>query len=123
LDRGPGIPDGEKAKVTERFYRGDASRGTPGVGLGLSLVAAVARLHGGKLVLSDNHPGLQARVILMHAAGANPSRVQTAPAAVQAALPPAASEAIGALRAVLMRRIAAWRQLSSARSAAPPRTS
>src|SRR5207249_6043969 len=53
-DNGPGIPDEEKRKVTERFYRGDASRGTPGVGLGLSLVAAVARLHGGSLELSDN---------------------------------------------------------------------
>ena len=43
--------DAEKTKVTERFYRGDTSRGTPGVGLGLSLVAAVAKLHGGVLVL------------------------------------------------------------------------
>jgi signal transduction histidine kinase len=41
-DSGPGIPDAEKPKVIERFYRGDASRGTPGVGLGLSLVDAVA---------------------------------------------------------------------------------
>ncbi|HVY79947.1 MAG TPA: HAMP domain-containing sensor histidine kinase, partial [Steroidobacteraceae bacterium] len=61
-DNGPGIPDGEKPKVTERFYRGDASRGTPGVGLGLSLVDAVARLHGGSLRFVDNHPGL--RVLL-----------------------------------------------------------
>jgi hypothetical protein len=54
--------------VTERFYRGDASRGTPGVGLGLSLVAAVAKLHGGSLRLSDNNPGLRATLILMSAA-------------------------------------------------------
>jgi signal transduction histidine kinase len=47
----------------ERFYRGDASRGTPGVGLGLSLVAAVARLHGGLLELGDNHPGLRASLL------------------------------------------------------------
>ena len=46
----------------ERFYRGDASRGTPGVGLGLSLVDAVAKLHGGSLQFADNHPGL--RVLL-----------------------------------------------------------
>ena len=46
----------------ERFYRGDASRGTPGVGLGLSLVQAVARLHGGALELADNHPGLAATI-------------------------------------------------------------
>lgn len=63
-DDGPGIPDEEKPKVTERFYRGDASRGTPGVGLGLSLVAAVAKLHDGLLQLSDNHPGLRAALIL-----------------------------------------------------------
>lgn len=58
-DNGPGIPDSEKAKVVERFYRGDASRGTPGVGLGLSLVQAVAKLHGSTLELSDRHPGLR----------------------------------------------------------------
>jgi signal transduction histidine kinase len=57
-DDGPGIRDDEKPKVVERFYRSDASRGTPGVGLGLSLVAAVARLHGGVLDLRDNRPGL-----------------------------------------------------------------
>jgi signal transduction histidine kinase len=63
-DGGPGIPDAEKIKVTERFYRGDASRGTPGVGLGLSLVAAVAKVHGGALELADNHPGLRAILVL-----------------------------------------------------------
>jgi signal transduction histidine kinase len=63
-DGGPGIPDAEKPKVVERFYRGDASRSAPGVGLGLSLVQAVAALHGGRLVLADNHPGLAASLIL-----------------------------------------------------------
>ncbi len=63
-DDGPGIPDSEKPKVTQRFYRGDVSRGTPGVGLGLSLVQAVAKLHGGTLELADNHPGLRARMII-----------------------------------------------------------
>jgi signal transduction histidine kinase len=63
-DRGPGIPDEEKPKAIERFYRGDASRGTPGVGLGLSLVDAVARLHGSELMLEDNKPGLRARIVL-----------------------------------------------------------
>jgi signal transduction histidine kinase len=43
----------------QRFYRGDASRGTPGVGLGLSLVQAVAKLHGSALELHDNGPGLR----------------------------------------------------------------
>ena len=63
-DGGPGIPDTEKPKVTQRFYRGDTSRGTPGVGLGLSLVQAVAKLHGGTLELTDNNPGLRARMII-----------------------------------------------------------
>jgi signal transduction histidine kinase len=63
-DRGPGIADAEKPKVVERFYRGDPSRGTPGVGLGLSLVDAVARLHGSPLELEDNQPGLRARMVL-----------------------------------------------------------
>jgi len=59
-DNGPGIPVHERTRVIERFYRVDASRGTPGVGLGLSVVSAVARLHGGTLTLDDNHPGLRA---------------------------------------------------------------
>lgn len=59
-DDGPGIDEGERPKVVQRFYRGDASRGTPGVGLGLSVVSAVARLHGGALVLEDNRPGVRA---------------------------------------------------------------
>jgi signal transduction histidine kinase len=57
-DNGPGINDAEKGKVVQRFYRGDASRGTPGAGLGLSLVQAVAKLHGSALELSDRNPGL-----------------------------------------------------------------
>ncbi|HVI88969.1 MAG TPA: ATP-binding protein [Dongiaceae bacterium] len=63
-DDGPGIPDHEKPKVTERFYRGDVSRGTPGTGLGLSLVEAVAVLHEGRLDLADNAPGLRATMLL-----------------------------------------------------------
>ncbi|MDB5934960.1 MAG: sensor histidine kinase [Massilia sp.] len=63
-DDGPGVGDDEKSKVVERFYRSDASRGTPGVGLGLSLVAAVARLHGGALELRDNRPGLCAALLV-----------------------------------------------------------
>lgn len=59
-DRGPGIPGVERDRVLQRFVRLDASRGRPGAGLGLSLVAAVARLHGAALELSDNAPGLRA---------------------------------------------------------------
>jgi signal transduction histidine kinase len=62
-DNGPGISAAERGKVVQRFYRGDASRGTPGVGLGLSLVDAVAKLHGSTLELQDQAPGL--RVILV----------------------------------------------------------
>ncbi len=63
-DDGPGIADADKPKATERFFRGDSSRGTPGVGLGLSIVDAVAKLHGGVLQLLDNHPGLKAQMVL-----------------------------------------------------------
>jgi signal transduction histidine kinase len=70
-DDGPGIPDEEKPKVSARFYRGDASRGTPGVGLGLTLVASVAKVHGGALELGDNNPGLRANMVISaHTAGA-----------------------------------------------------
>jgi signal transduction histidine kinase len=63
-DDGPGIADADRPKATERFFRGDSSRGTPGVGLGLSIVDAVAKLHGGALQLLDNHPGLLAQMVL-----------------------------------------------------------
>ena len=57
-DRGPGVPTEDRDGVLQRFHRLDASRALPGNGLGLSLVAAVAKLHGAELVLSDNRPGL-----------------------------------------------------------------
>ena len=63
-DDGPGIADVDKPRAAERFFRGDASRGSPGVGLGLSIVEAVAKLHGGVLQLLDNHPGLLAQMVL-----------------------------------------------------------
>ncbi|HSN20738.1 MAG TPA: ATP-binding protein [Usitatibacter sp.] len=67
-DRGPGIPDAEKPRVVERFYRGDRSRGAvPGMGLGLALVAGTARLHGGAFELSDHSPGLVATLRLPRA--------------------------------------------------------
>jgi len=57
-DTGPGIPEPDRARVLDRFVRLDESRGTPGSGLGLSLVAAVAKLHGATLELGDAGPGL-----------------------------------------------------------------
>jgi signal transduction histidine kinase len=59
-DNGAGIAEADRTRVTERFVRLEESRSKPGAGLGLSLVSAVAQLHGGKLVLDDNSPGLAA---------------------------------------------------------------
>jgi signal transduction histidine kinase len=58
-DDGPGIPEEFRDKVFEKFFRLEQSRNTKGNGLGLSLVAAVARIHSATVTLSDNHPGLQ----------------------------------------------------------------
>jgi len=58
-DDGPGIPADEYEHVFKRFYRLEHSRYTPGNGLGLSLVAAVARLHGARIEMLDNSPGLK----------------------------------------------------------------
>ena len=77
-DDGPGIPDEEKPKVSARFYRGDASRGTPGVGLGLTLVASVAKVHGGALELADNNPGLRAHMIISAQPAGATGALQTA---------------------------------------------
>jgi signal transduction histidine kinase len=58
-DDGPGIPAGEHQHVFKRFYRLEHSRYRPGNGLGLSLVAAVAHLHGARIEMLDNSPGLK----------------------------------------------------------------
>ena len=63
-DTGPGIPEADRGRVIERFVRLEQSRSQPGLGLGLSLAAAVARLHGGELTLSDNRPGLKSVIAL-----------------------------------------------------------
>ena len=63
-DQGPGIAAADRPRATERFYRGETARSTPGSGLGLALVHAVAQLHGGQLVLEDAAPGLRARLVL-----------------------------------------------------------
>jgi signal transduction histidine kinase len=56
-DDGPGIPEADRGRAGERFFRTDSARSTPGSGLGLSLVRAVAALHGGEIALSETHPG------------------------------------------------------------------
>jgi signal transduction histidine kinase len=61
-DSGPGIPAAAREKVFQRFFRLDASRATPGSGLGLSLVAAVAKLHSMAISLQDNNPGLRIKL-------------------------------------------------------------
>lgn len=61
-DNGPGIPEQERTRVFRRFYRLEQSRTTPGNGLGLSLVAAIAELHGASIDLQDNQPGLKVRI-------------------------------------------------------------
>jgi signal transduction histidine kinase len=56
-DDGPGMPEADRDRAGERFFRADAARSTPGSGLGLSLVRAVAALHGGQVLLGETHPG------------------------------------------------------------------
>lgn len=63
-DDGPGIPETEREHVFRRFHRLDAARSTPGSGLGLALVRAVADLHGMAIALEDAAPGLRVRVSL-----------------------------------------------------------
>jgi signal transduction histidine kinase len=72
-DRGPGIAEADRERVVERFVRLETARSRPGSGLGLSLAAAVARLHGGRLVLGDNGPGLRVSLRLPRLAD-DPSR-------------------------------------------------
>lgn len=61
-DNGPGIPAEERENVFRRLYRLERERSTPGSGLGLSLVAAIAELHGATVELADNAPGLRVEV-------------------------------------------------------------
>lgn len=67
-DNGPGVPEAYRERIKERFFRMEESRTSPGTGLGLSLVDAVAKLHRGTLQLEDNAPGLLARLSLPIAA-------------------------------------------------------
>ncbi len=63
-DQGPGIPAADVSRAMERFYRGETARSTPGFGLGLTLVRAVAQLHGGMITLAEARPGLRAVLTL-----------------------------------------------------------
>ena len=83
-DSGPGIPEAERERVLEPFVRLDQSRGTPGSGLGLALVRAIAALHGAELKLEENAPGLRVRLVF--------SRGRGGPSAAAAAMPPRAAE-------------------------------
>jgi signal transduction histidine kinase len=83
-DRGPGIPEEDRRRATERFFRGEQARNTPGSGLGLALVQAVASLHGGTLALEDAQPGLRA-VLRLPASMTPASSEPHTPAALTAA--------------------------------------
>ena len=63
-DSGPGVPNSDLARITKRFARLESSRKTPGYGLGLSLVKAVAKLHRGRLTLRNEQPGFSATLEL-----------------------------------------------------------
>lgn len=63
VDSGPGIPDALHEKVVQRFFRMDSSRNQSGNGLGLSMVAAVCKLHGAKLCFENREPGLSVRMV------------------------------------------------------------
>ena len=67
-DNGPGIPQEFRKKVFEKFFRLEQSRNTKGNGLGLSLVAAIADIHGAGITLEDNHPGLRVILSFPHSA-------------------------------------------------------
>jgi signal transduction histidine kinase len=87
-DTGPGIPEGDRERVLDRFVRLERSRNTPGSGLGLSLVAAVARMHEAVIKLEDARPGLLATLSFPEfeeapAIAAQPRRVLPSPTKAQ----------------------------------------
>jgi signal transduction histidine kinase len=70
-DDGPGVPEADLPRLTNRFFRSECSRTTPGNGLGLSLVAAVAELHGAQMKLETNVPGLRVSLRFVAASESN----------------------------------------------------
>ncbi len=79
-DDGPGVPDCERSNIFRRFYRLEQSRSSPGNGLGLSMVAAIAELHGAHLSAEDNRPGLRIRVSFPQAKPAHADVTEPTPA-------------------------------------------
>jgi signal transduction histidine kinase len=77
-DRGPGVPEADRSRVRDRFVRLDPARGGRGAGLGLALVDAVARMHGGALALGDAAPGLRAELRLPSASAGMDAAAETA---------------------------------------------
>ncbi len=72
-DNGPGIPEAERSRVLERFYRLDKSRTTEGSGLGLSMVKAISELHHAEIELANNAPGLRVGIVFPRDGEASPS--------------------------------------------------
>jgi signal transduction histidine kinase len=70
-DTGPGIPEEAREKVFRPFYRLEASRSTPGSGLGLAMVAAIAGMHGIEVALAGNEPGLRVTLAFPRAPSAS----------------------------------------------------
>lgn len=64
VDDGPGVPEADRERIARRFVRLTNSRSTPGNGLGLNLVSAIAAAHGGTMRIGDNHPGLGVTILL-----------------------------------------------------------
>lgn len=87
IDDGPGVAAAERARVFDRFYRLERSRSSAGSGLGLALVAAIARLHDASVELDDAHPGLVVRIRFRRGNGEamdNPGASASAPPAAGA---------------------------------------
>lgn len=83
-DDGPGVPADLRQAVLAPFFRMDASRNSPGSGVGLAIVAAVAARHGARLTLEDNRPGLRVRAVFPPAAGRGTPRMDARPEGVEA---------------------------------------
>jgi signal transduction histidine kinase len=78
-DHGPGIAENDRPRVLDRFVRLENARSRPGSGLGLSLAAAVARLHKGSLRMEHNEPGLRVVIRLPVASARRESQAPLAP--------------------------------------------